>query len=250
MKRFTLILLCLLSVTFVDAQRRGDNNWDRNGRNNRQFRNNRAPSLSAQLQVGTPVGEFARELDRTAVGFSGAFLANQGRSPLEWGVQFAWAGIGREHQDVTWDLGMDDQNNSIIQDGRLRVRGNMYQYHGVARLKPFAGAIQPYGDLMLGAKHFVLKSQIQEKYDGYREVVESNREESSAALSYGWAAGLKIRLNRAVMLEARYERLHGGRAEFVDAESIAIAADGSFTYDMRESRTSMYTYALGLSFEF
>ena len=120
----------------------------------------------------------------------------------------------------------------------------------VARLKPFAGAIQPYGDLMLGAKHFVLKSQIQEEYDGYREVVESNREESSAALSYGWAAGLKIRLNRAVMLEARYERLHGGRAEFVDADSIAIAADGSFTYDMRESRTSMYTYALGLSFEF
>ena len=127
MKRFTLILLCLLSVTFVDAQRLGDDNWDRNGRNNCQFRINRAPSLSAQLQVGTPVGEFARELDRTTVGFSGAFLANQGRSPLEWGVQFAWAGIGREHQDVTWDLGMDDQNNAIIQDGRLRVRGNMYK---------------------------------------------------------------------------------------------------------------------------
>ena len=58
---------------------------------------------------------------------------------------------------MTWDLGMDDQNNAIIQDGR-RVRGNLYQYHGVARLKPLTGAIQPYGDLMLGAKHFAEES--------------------------------------------------------------------------------------------
>ena len=223
MNRIALLSFCLLLTHFLDAQRRGDNYWGQNGRNNR------APSLSGALQFGQPVGEFAREMNRSTAGFSAALLANQGRSPLEWGVQFAYAGLGREHQEVTWDLGVDDQNNIVYQDGRLRVRGNMYQYHGVARLKPFAGAIQPYGDVMLGAKHFVLKSQIQEEYNGYREVIESNREESSAALSYGCAAGLKVRLNRSVMLEARYERLHGGRATFVDAESISIDADGSFT---------------------
>lgn len=197
-----------------------------------------------------PVGEFARNIDGPQVGFSGLFLVNQRQSPFEFGVEVAWAGIGRDHQDVVLDLGTDTENNTIYQDARIRLRGNMYQYHGIARLKPFAGRIQPYGDLMLGAKYFSLRSSIQEEYDGVRETVEANREEGSMAVSYGWACGLKIRLNRAMMLEARFEKLTGGQAEFADADSIEIDPEGNYTYEMVESRTSSWNYHVGVSFEF
>lgn len=239
MKRIILFSACLLVCMTADAQRQ-----------QRNVRNNRAPSLSVGMQLSQPVGEFSAFMQNPTVGLAGALLINNRQSPLEYGIQASWHGLGSTRQDVLLDMGTNPDDVHTFQDASLKLRSNLHSYHGLVRLKPFAGGFQPYGDLMVGAKSFSLKTQLQEKYDGYRETVETNRDHHDLTYSMGWAVGLKLRLNRAVMLEARFENMRGGEVEYVDGDSIQVADDGTYTFETIGTRTSSYNYSLGISFEF
>lgn len=240
MKRTCLLLILLATTLAADAQIRNNN------RNN--VRNRRAPSLSTGLQVMDPLGEFST-VSSASVGLSGAFLINNGRSPLEWGAQVSWHPGSRTKRSATLEY-LDDEGNTVYEEAEIKMKNNLNAYHLVSRLKPFAGAFQPYVDGMAGVKVITLKEELSNVYDGFEEPISTERLHRDIASSYGWAAGAKIRLNRSVMLELRFENMRGGRIDFVDPDSVVQLEDGSFTYDLIDTRTSSYNYHVGLSFEF
>jgi opacity protein-like surface antigen len=237
MKTNFLLLLTLLLALNLSAQKN-------------KKRNQRAPSLSIGFQVADPQGEYAQHYRGHPVGLGVTFMANMGRSPFEIGGDFAWRAMGSRKQDIAISEGFDIEGDEIFSDGSMRVASNIYTYHGVARFKPFAGAIQPFGDVMAGLKTFATKTTIEEDNGGYSEVVRTDRNHRDFALSYGWAAGLKIKLSEYITLESKFQHLRGGDTTFIDPETVEIDPDGLLQYEERASKSSVMLYQIGISIEF
>lgn len=245
MKRFGLLILILLGLFIeADAQRRNNNDY------RFRQRQRRAPSLSVGVQVGDPSGQFGFTYDGYPAGLAGQFLLNSGRSPIEFGVSGAWQAMGSTDRDIDIYHGEDAQGDGIWSEGSMRVSSNTYTYHGIVRLKPFAGNFQVYGDLLGGMKSFSTRSTIEEDNGGYTEVIDQQRDHRDFALSYGWAAGMKIALTDYIMLEGRFEKLNGGETTFIDPDSIVIGSEGNLEYSEIQSKTDLMVYQIGVSFEF
>lgn len=240
MKNVTAILLLLLLVGVELSAQRTTNNR----------RNNRAPSLSVGLQISDPQGEYSQYYSGNPTGLGVTFMANLGRSPFEIGGDFAWRGMGSEKQDISISQGEDIEGDEVFTEGSMRVASNLYAYHGVARFKPFGGVFQPYGDVMGGIKTFATRTTIEEDNGGYTEVVDNERNHRDFALSYGWAAGLKIYLSDFLMVEGKFQHLRGGETTFVDPDSIEINNEGVLEFNEVSSRTSTMIYQVGISLEF
>jgi opacity protein-like surface antigen len=240
MKRTTAIFLLTLLIVGVQA----------NAQQNNRNRNNRAPSLSVGLQVSDPQGEYAQHYKGHPTGLGVTFMANMGRSPLEIGGDFAWRAMGSQKEDISISQGEDIEGDEIFSEGTLRVASNVYAYHGVARFKPFGGAFQPYADVMGGMKTYATRTTIEEDNGGYTEVVENERNHRDFALSYGWAAGLKIKLSEYIMLEGKFQHLKGGETTFVDPDTVEINDKGSLLYEETATRSSVMLYQVGISLEF
>lgn len=236
MKRIYLLLfaLCLTIVVQAQQQRR------------------RTPSLAFGVQVVQPLGQYGSVYDGYPAGLSGNFTAPaNARSPFEFGVGFSWNSMGSQNEDVDVYIGEDVDGDDIYTPGTMRIRSNNYRYLAMARLRPFTGAIQVYGDAIAGAESFITKTDIQFDNEGYSEVSDSEVQHSDFTFNYGWALGARIRLATGIFLDARFEKLEGGLARYVDPDTIEInATDNSLMYDVRESQTDKYTYQLGVAFQF
>ena len=241
------ILLFVSSALLVSTCFGQQNN---NSENRNEKKNHRAPSLSFGAQLGDPQGQFGFQYDGYPVGVAGQFLLNYGKSPFEVGLSAAWQAMGSKKKDIDIYKGVDIAGDEIWSQGSISVRNNSYLYHGVARIKPFDGAIQLYGDLLGGIKTFSTKTIIEEENGGYNEVVDSRLDNRGFAISYGWAAGVKIRLIEGMMLEGRFEKLLGGQTTFINPTSIIIDEEGGLSYEELSTQTNVMNYQLGISFEF
>lgn len=228
----TIAVATMAQATFQDWQRR----------------QRRVPSLSVGLDVGAPRGQFADNFEGLPVGVGGQFLSNMGRSPLEAGFGFSWMSRGQMNEDIWIFQGTDVDGDEVFSRGEVSVNSNIYTYNGVLRLKPFAGAIQPYGDLIAGVRNFSTVSIIRPDEDDGSET--RDRQHRDFTYTYGWAAGLKIRLTPVMFVEGRFSNLYGGGVDFIDRKSIFVGEEGVLDYDVRTSRTDMYIYQLGISFQF
>lgn len=234
----TIALCCLLVIAgSISAQ-----NFNRRAR--------RAPSLSFGLQAGDPLGAYNQNIEGQPFGLAGAFLVNNGQSPIEFGVQASWQQLGGADKDVLLPISETADGEVIVQDATLQVNSNAYGYHGLIRLKPFARGFQIYGDLMAGLRQHTLRSKLQENHQDIRETVEGQRDYQHFTSSYGWAAGVKVRLSRNLMLEGRFENLHGGTGSYVDPDNILINTDGTYEFEVSETSIRTWNYQLGLSIEF
>lgn len=236
MKKSLIILVLFLSASTGFAQ---------------LFRDRRDPSLSVGLQLTEPKGEFAHVYEGIPVGLGGHFTAPVANSPLELGVSFLWNSMNARNEDVSVLIGQDEMGNDIYDQGTLRIRNTMYRYQVIARIKPFAGRFQVYGDLFTGLSQFKTSTDIEIDNSGYSEVVGSRVYERDFAANYGWAIGLRIRLLRGIYVEGRFENVKGAKADYVDPNSIEVnTATNEITYAIKQSKTSNYMYQLGLAFQF
>lgn len=242
------VILLIAAAALVSSQAFAQRNDDRNNRNNKK--NRRAPSLSIGAQVADPQGQFGFQYEGYPAGLAAQFLVNSGQGPFEFGVAAAWQAMGSNKREIDIYQGEDIQGDGIWSQGSMSVRNNSYLYHGVARLKPFNGGFQLYGDLLGGLKTFSTKTVIEEDNGGYTEVIDQRRDHRDFAISYGWAAGIKIRLMQGMMLEGRFEKLLGGQTTFIDPHSIVIDDEGGLTYEEIGTKTNVMNYQLGVSFEF
>jgi len=215
-----------------------------------QFRR-RTPTLAFGLQVVQPLGQYKQLYDGVPSGLTGNFAAPVARSPFELGLALAWSSMGSQNEDVEVYVGDDESGNKIVSPGTLRIRSNNYRYLFLARFRPFAGAVQIYGDVMLGAESFLTKTDIQFDNQGYSQVSDSQVQHRDFTFNLGWALGARVRLTPGIFLDARLEKLEGGQARYVDDQTIQVnTSDNSLNYEVRESQTDKYTYQLGIAFQF
>lgn len=238
---FTLLLLLFLGGNAF-AQ------FNNNNRNRNRNVNQRTPSLSVGLDFADPQNQFASAFDGTPVGVGVQFLDNIGRSPFEAGVGFSWLSRGSISEEVWIYEGNDVDGDDIYIRGDMDVNSNIYTYTGIGRVKPFNGIVQPYGDVIAGVRHFSTVTII-EPEEGDADPIR-DRQHGDFTYTYGWAAGLKIQVNQSLMVEGRFSNMYGGAIDFVDRESIEIGDEGQLSFDNISSKTDLYQFQLGVSFNF
>ena len=103
-------------------------------------------------------------------------------------------------EEVSVLTGQDNHGDDIYSHGTMRIRSNTYRYHAMARIRPFAGKFQVYGDALIGAQSFTTSTDIQVDNSGYSSVSDSRVDHRDFTLNIGWAAGLRIGLSKSVFL--------------------------------------------------
>jgi len=233
--RNAVILGTLVFVAQCNAQlmtmNRNAGNW-----------NQRSTTLSGGLQIGIPVGDFKETFGHTLVGFSGNVSLPMRRLPLEFGYDFAWARMGGETKEPS----SGGLFNSINNNGpNVQVSSNVYDHLGFVRLNPSYGRLRPYGDLLGGARHFVTRTVVT-----INDQQQAKEKDGSLAFCYGWALGVMYGLKSNVYAELRVERLVTGQVSYVDPRSVAIANDGSVSYQKLTSNVDVVNIQMGIGFRF
>lgn len=210
----------------------------------------RMPSLTAGFQVTQPTGEFKDQYDGTPLGFGAQFSVPIRLSPIEWGVGYAWNKMGGQNRDVKAFIVTDASGNRIYGDATMRIRSLMQRYTGHIRLRLTNLAVQPYADACFGVEAFRTETDLTIKESGFSTAETPNTENSDMTLYYGWAAGLRVRLAPHIFVDGRFEQQFGGKAEYVDSQTIVVNQDNTLQYDTKESLTNKYVYQLGLTVTF
>lgn len=235
---FNIFVLSLVLLTVpVSAQR---------------VRNNRGPSIAFGVQVAQPTGQFKQQYDGYPIGVAANFSAPLSRSPLEIGFGYAWNNMGSQTEEVSVLVGQDIDGDNIYENGDLQIRSNTNRFQMMARLRPFNGMIQPYVDGVAGLETYRTKTTIEvvSDYVGYSEGQNADTQLFDMTYSFGWAAGLRIRLAPNIFLDGRFESLIGGPAKYIDQNSIEVINATDLDFEIKSSRTDKFTYQLGLAATF
>lgn len=230
MTRHLFILPALLTIRLATAQNDGSDFWQ-----------GRSSTLSGGLEFGIPLGEFDFTWGNTTAGLSANLALPMRNLPLEIGYDFAWGRMGG-------DYSVEQTPGNILagRTGRkVEVKSNVFGHHGLIRLNPLRGKLRPYGDLMLGARHFITRSTVSTP-----EGLAEDERDGEWTTSYGWAVGAMYGLSRQFYVEGRVERLFNGEVNYVDPATISIASDGTVSYEKLSSRTDALMIQLGVGLRF
>ena len=228
---FVLCLLLVTEATTALAQRR-------------------SPNLNIGFQVVQPLGSFASEYEGLPAGVAGSFSMPILRSPVEWGIGYAWNSMGSIDRDIIALVNSDTLNGNAYAEGNLAIRSNSNRYIAHARVRPLNGKVQPYADVFSGLETFKTTTTITIDNSGYSSELSTNRNHLDMTFFYGWALGLRIRLAPSIYAEARYENINGGTVQYVDDNSVEINGDNSIVFDLKESQTNKALYQVGIAFGF
>jgi hypothetical protein len=226
-----LLLLC--AATHLHAQ---DNNTDAKS-------DRRPATVSIGMRLGVPEGEFDRVYDREMFGLGGNFSVPFRRLPFEWGIDVAWQRMGSSETTVPIDEEYLDAT-----EAELDVNADIWSYHTFLRLKPLKGRVCPYADLYGGFRTFTARTKIH--VDGMGEPLSNERNARDAALSGGWGAGVMVKLDRTVNIEAGFQKLDGGTMTYVDPASIVVSPEGVVGFSTLESTTDVINVHIGIGFNF
>lgn len=209
----------------------------------------RVPTLSVGFEFAIPQNEFSNNFEGLPVGVGGQFLTNAGRrSPFEFGMGFSWLSRGSSKEDV-WLVDVIDLNgNEIYTRATMAVNSNIYTYNAIMRFKPMLGRVQPYIDGLAGVRNFSTSTII--RYEDRTRDHDKERQTRDFALTYGFAAGVKVRVTPSLMVEGRFSNLYGTQVSYVDRSTLQITDEGRISFDKKSSRTDMHIVHLGVCFEF
>lgn len=211
----------------------------------------RTPTMGFGAQVVQPLGQYGNLYEGYLVGFSGNFAAPLHRSPFEVGGSFSWNSMGSQNEDVSAFIGRDADGDDINSPGTMRIRSNNYRYLALTRFRPLVGRVQVYADALAGLESFVTKTDLQLDNPGYSEVRDSEVNHRDLTFNYGWALGARVQLSPGLYLDARFEKLEGGLARYVDSNSIQVNhTNNTLNFETRQSQTDKFTYQLGIAFQF
>jgi len=213
-------------------------------------RNRRSGSISFGGQILQPLGDFSTQYDGYPAGLGGNLSIPLWRSPLEFGVGYAWNSMGSQNEEVSVYVTTDKDGDDIYENGTMRIRSSINRYQTFARFRPFAGKIQPYADAIMGIDVFKTTNDITIDNDGYSEATNSERNHQDVTYAIGWAAGLRVRLAPNIFVEGRFENLSSGKVTYVDQSSIVVTDDDNISFETKESRANRYVYQVGLAISF
>jgi hypothetical protein len=235
MRYLFIILLCLSFNSYTFSQRvpKGERT-----------------SISFGTQLEIPNGEYSHIHNQLNIGIGGSFLTRTKLPLFQSGINFTYSKTGKYIDDVFLETDAYINDNPIYEIADFSVKHRIYRTHGVLRFKPFKGPIQPYLDGMAGVKMFssTAKTEHGQGRDSY--VIARENIERHFSGSLGWAVGLKVKLTHRVLLEGRFEKLEGGNASYIDADSFLLNPQGGYDYDLRSSKTSSTLIHLGVSLDF
>jgi opacity protein-like surface antigen len=210
---------------------------------------NKRPSISFGMQLADPMENLEAAYRSAYIGMEGAVMINVRQTPFEVGASFAWAYLGSQQRNIALVVGEVDGQN-IHSNGSKKFSHDNYRGYLVGRFKPFTGRIQPYADFLLGAQGFTSTAVTQRTNSGYTEIVAKEKLERSISPSFGYGFGLKLRLNRYVLVETKYQYLHGQFASFTNPTTTHISSNGDLHYETATGSTTMQVFHVGMSFEF
>jgi hypothetical protein len=213
----------------------------------------RNTTFSVGFQAAQPIGEFGQIYNGTPIGVSGNLMRPLSAvMPMELGIGYSWNSMGTSSTDVSVFIGTDEAGDDIYENGRLHLNSNSNRFQMLGRLRPFNGMIQPYGDLVAGVETFRTKTTIDivTNTTGYSSGNNAETQQFDATAYYGWAAGLRLRLNPHLLLDMRFENLIGGTATYVDNETVQLNSEDEILFETKTSKTDKYTYQIGLTLDF
>ena len=239
MKKTYLLLLVL--IPFLCAAQ-----TDRNP--NRKHDNN--GHLSPNMALAFPQKEFSDFAPRSAFfGVGGGFYFQRGEAlPIDFGASFHYFWMGSESKTFEmYDPGTGDY------EVESRATGSMMPIHlhvRVSFLRTLNNYVFPYAEVLGGFRMFNSRTVIE--VDDFTETPPEPETHNnfSLAWSWGYAGGLSINLATNVLLDARVTMLHGGRAEYLDPESVTFNDMQEPEFNQKRSKTDALLYQLGVKLKF
>ena len=210
----------------------------------------RSTNLNVGFQLVQPLGAFAGEYKGLPAGVAASVSIPVLRSPIEWGIGYAWNSMGADDKDIVALVNQDSVLGNTYSNGNLALRSNSNRFMLHARVRPLNGKIQPYGDVFSGLETFKTTTSITIDNSGYSSELTTDRNHLDMTFFYGWALGLRVRLAPSIYAEARYENITGGEVKYVDNEPVEIAGDNSIAFSLKESSTNRAVYQLGVAIGF
>ncbi|MBN4056418.1 outer membrane beta-barrel protein [Rhodothermus sp. AH-315-K08] len=203
------------------------------------------------FSVAIPQGAFAQNVNQP--GFGGNFHAGiqLKNSPFLVGIDAGIQVYGYESRWVPLSNTIPDIT------ARVETTNNIAQFHGLLRLQAPEGSVRPYIDGLYGFKYLYTRTSLQD--DLFDEEVLGSTNFDDFALSYGFGAGIDIRLYDGPMgederqgsvylsLGARY--LLGGEAEFLREGDIE-RLPGAIRFTTTRSRVDLFQPRIGVTLAF
>lgn len=211
------------------------------------------------LGVGIPQGDFRDQSDHVGGGINlmgGYRFAN---SPVMLGLEFGFMNFGTDTRD--------EPISTTIPDLRVEVENSYNLVHGDLLLRLIAppSTFRPYVDGLFGLNYFFTETVIRDRDDFFDDdEVLSDTNFEDTALSYGFGAGLQIRLWQrkgeitstvgdvepsSVYLNLRGRYMFGREAEYLQKGSVETE-NGEVTYDVSQSTTDLLHIKIGVGVNF
>lgn len=210
--------------------------------------------------VGIPQGDFREQSNHVGGGidFMGGYrFAN---SPVMLGLEFGFMNFGTDTRD--------EPLSDNIPDLRVEVENSYNLVHGDILLRLIAppSTFRPYVDGLFGFNYFFTETVIRDRDDFFDddEVLSDTNFEDSA-LSYGFGAGMQVRLWQkreeisrtlsevepsSVYLNLKGRYMFGREAEYLQKGSIQRTDDGEVIYDVSQSATNLLHIKIGVVVNF
>lgn len=210
------------------------------------------------LGVGIPQGDFRNNFDHVGGGLNISAGYRLKNSPVMLGLEFGFMNFGTETRE--------EPLSSTIPDLRVEVENSYNLAHGDIFLRLIAppATIRPYLDGLFGFNYFYTQTVLRERdsFSDEDELRDTNFEDT--ALSYGFGAGMQIRLWQkqgevtsdpedvepsSVYLNLRSRYMFGRDAEYLQEGSIR-RENGEVFYDVSESATNLLHIKIGVAVNF
>ncbi|HCD50813.1 MAG TPA: hypothetical protein DEQ34_00095 [Balneolaceae bacterium] len=216
---------------------------------NAQFNSDESAPISETITydinvfIGAPQNDFQDNLDRAAVGidFAGAFKFPD--TPVQFGAEIGIMTYGMDERKEPFNPNIPEVTVTV------ETSYDILTGHLFLRFEPETGRVKPYLDGLFGFKYLFTETKIGDS-NNY-DTIASDTNFDDTALSYGFGAGLKIRLaqnskqNIYLNLKSRY--LFGNEATYLKPGSITIN-NGSLQFAEETSSTDLFQFELGVAF--
>ena len=207
-----------------------------------------------------PQGDFESTIGHGSVIGGDFFVGYTPQSfPLTVGVELGIMNYGNTRRSANFSPNIPEVQVDVV------TSNNVFTGHAVLRYLHQAGAIRPYGDLLLGFNHLFTRSRVTN--DDNESEVAGDVNQHDTALSYGVGGGVQILIreyeNRdeqgepnpfRMLLDVKLRYLLGGTANYLDESDLQVVdnllAPDTTTQTIRRSSTDLFTIGIGLIFEF
>lgn len=205
--------------------------------------------LDVNALVGTPKGVFMDELNRNSIGVDLALTYQIENTPI-------YVGTGITLQNYGWKERDTYLYNAPEIDVSVRTTNNIVTPYFILKLEEQVGRVSPFIEAQLGINYLYTESTLIDSWD--EEEIASDINYDYYTTSSGFGGGLKFKLyegftqtgkhnNINLVLKGKF--MNGGNARYLKEGDLHVNGN-DLILNVRESRTDIISYSVGISFSF